>query len=96
MATVMLKLGFILHYKMRSDSCFDMALWVIKPYAVEFYSLFGDDAVDSLFFFFLFVTHFHIFHRKSEEASEQKQVCGTATTCERLLLNTFLLNNLKL
>lgn len=48
MATVMLKLGFILHYEMRSDGCFDMALWVIKLYTVGFYFQFGDDRVDSL------------------------------------------------
>lgn len=48
MATVMLKLGFILHYKMRSDSRYNMALWVIKPYTVEFYFQVDDDAVDLL------------------------------------------------
>lgn len=47
MATVMLNPGFTLHYKMRSNSCFDRALWVIKPCADELYFQFDDDTVDS-------------------------------------------------
>lgn len=34
----MLKLGFILNFKMGSDSSLDVTLWVIKPYAGDFIS----------------------------------------------------------
>lgn len=51
------KQGFILHYKMRSDSCFARAFWMIKLYTVEFYFQFDYDSqlivliLVSLFFF---------------------------------------------
>lgn len=53
----MLKPRFIRHYKMRSDGCFDMALWVIKPYTVGFYCQCDDNTVIGLIIVSLFFFH---------------------------------------